>query len=236
MPILAAVLACACGTKTIDVYTTPQSRGEAMVESAASLTASRFNAFACTTCHAKITAPEGKVLPGAPLAGAARRTTFWGGRFITLEDSVDECLTHFMRGKALDRTSAQAVDLYAYLASIADKGPTDAQPFTVVVAIDQTLIKGDVAHGAKLWSSTCASCHGDVHTGAGRLITPAGEPQASLIPEETINAHEEKDRRGVTIEKIRHGSFLGYAGTMPPFSRERLTDSDVADLVNYLYP
>ena len=228
-----------CGTRTVEVYTTPESRGEGLVGST-SLSLSRFNAFTCTTCHAKIETPVGRILPGAPLAGASARPSFWGGRFLSLGDAVDECLTHFMRGKALDRTSNEARDLYGYLASISEKGSKDAQPFTVVVAITD-LPKSDAPRGETLWASSCAQCHGAPHTGAGRIVSASGQAPASLVPEDTLDYHGADGPvvvRQVVIEKVRHGSFLGFPGNMPPFSRERLTDAQVADIVTYLglYP
>jgi mono/diheme cytochrome c family protein len=40
--------------------------------------------------------------------------------------------------------------------------------------------------------------------------------------------------RLVVYQKTRHGSFLGYGGTMPPFSTESLSDADLASLMTYL--
>ena len=36
------------------------------------------------------------------------------------------------------------------------------------------------------------------------------------------------------VEKVRHGAFLSYTGTMPPFSLEALPDEDLADILSYL--
>jgi thiosulfate dehydrogenase len=38
----------------------------------------------------------------------------------------------------------------------------------------------------------------------------------------------------VFVEKTRHGGFLGYGGTMPPFSLNVLSDEDLADLLTFL--
>ena len=35
---------------------------------------------------------------------------------------------------------------------------------------------------------------------------------------------------------VRHGGFLGYGGEMPPFSVEKLSDAELADLIEYLGP
>lgn len=236
---LAAVsaLAAGCGSSTIETTTTAAQRGEALA-SDPGFSESRYNAFACTTCHPVAAPDPAKILPGAPLAGAVRRPTFWGGRFVTLADAVDECATKMMRGAPLDRASKKAVDLWAWLESIADQGPQTAQPFDVVYAIaDQP--GGDPARGAGVWASSCQSCHGAPRTGEGRLRSRAGEPVASIVPNDTIDYHAADGAdvvRLVVVEKIRHGSYLGFAGTMPPFSRQALTDGQIADLLAYLAP
>jgi hypothetical protein len=40
--------------------------------------------------------------------------------------------------------------------------------------------------------------------------------------------------RVLAIEKVRHGSFLGYAGRMPPFATELVSDRDLRDLLVYM--
>ena len=42
-----------------------------------------------------------------------------------------------------------------------------------------------------------------------------------------------EDRKAF-IEKIRHGGFLGYGGTMPPFSQAVLSDADLGALLAFL--
>jgi thiosulfate dehydrogenase len=55
------------------------------------------------------------------------------------------------------------------------------------------------------------------------------------VPDDTLNAHLAQYgpacTREIFIEKVRHGSFLGYAGRMPPFSEEVLSDAQVADIL-----
>lgn len=38
--------------------------------------------------------------------------------------------------------------------------------------------------------------------------------------------------RAIVAEKTRHGSFLGYAGAMPPFANETLTEAEMRDLAS----
>jgi len=231
---LAFVLLLGC-TATEEQVVTPEQRGEALVDDRG-FSDSSFNAFQCTHCHAKVTPPPGRLLPAPPLAGAVKRPTFWNGRFLTLFEAVDYCQQQFMRGAPLDPTSKKALDLYAYLGSIAALGPTTAQPFPVLLEI-KDLPRGDAAKGAQVWEAACKSCHGAPHSGTGRLKPPVGDSPVSVVPEETIAFHGADGPdviRQVVIEKIRHGGFLGFSGRMPPYPTNVLTDAQVADLLTFL--
>lgn len=223
----------ACGTTT--EHDTAAERGARIADDPHGVSASQFNAFACTTCHAKPGDATGRLFPGAPLEGAASRPTFWGGPFTSLGDAVGECVTHFQRASSFEPTTPSAEDLYSWLVSIGGSGTTGAVPFTVVSAT-KDLAPGDPSHGAALWDRACRSCHGAAHTGEGRL-----SPLVSKVPEDTQAFHGSEGPtviREVVIEKIRTGSYLGFAGTMPPFASQTLSDADVAGLLSYLglYP
>jgi hypothetical protein len=69
------------------------------------------------------------------------------------------------------------------------------------------------------------------------LKSASGAALAAVLPEDTVVAHEVYGPSGVrqaVTEKVRHGSFLGVEGVMPPFSREALADSELADVITYL--
>lgn len=226
------VLACAallgCASDPGEVTTTAVQRGEHLV-SDPGFAESRFNAYACTTCHAVVDAP-GRLLPGAPLAGAARRPSFWGGRFTTLGEAVNECATKFMRAEPLNPAAKKWVDLWAYLQSIAEQGPRDAWPFETVYRIAD-LPRGDAGRGRATWDAACKGCHGAATTGEG-LLGPA-----SVVPGDTLEEHGAEGGsivRQVVVEKARHGSYLGFPGVMPPFSKQVLSDSQLADVLTYL--
>jgi thiosulfate dehydrogenase len=236
--VTAAWLGCSTSGGVETRERTPADRGRVLV-SGPTLSPSRDNAFTCTTCHDESPQPPhaGRAMPGAPLAGALARPTFWGGRVFTPGGAVDECVVRFMQGPRLDRTSEPAKELYAFLGSLdAGASGSSEQPFTVV-RLAEDLPAGDVTRGANVWSLTCAKCHGDIHTGARRLKSASGAALAAVLPEDTVVAHEIYGPVGVrqaVIEKVRHGSFLGVEGVMPPFSREALADPDLADVMSYL--
>jgi thiosulfate dehydrogenase len=237
--VTAAWLGCSSGGGVDVRERTPAERGRALA-AASDVSPSADNAFACATCHDVEPAPPrpGRAMPGAPLAGASARPTFWGGRLFTAGDAVDECLVRFMQSPRLDRESDHAKELYAFLKSLDADGSAGrgAQAFTVVRAAED-LPGGDPRRGAGVWALTCSKCHGDIHTGARRLKSASGAALAAVLPEDTVSAHEIYGPVGVrraVVEKVRHGSFLGVTGVMPPFSREALSDPDLADVIAYL--
>jgi thiosulfate dehydrogenase len=61
------------------------------------------------------------------------------------------------------------------------------------------------------------------------------------VPDDTEREHTRPDYDETTFplvfkEKVRHGAFLGFAGTMPPFATETLSEPQVDDLMAYIRP
>lgn len=234
--LAASLLALAgCGES---VRTAPLAERGAALSRDPSASRSQYNRFACTTCHAERPGDAaGRVLPGAVLAGAARRPSYWGGEVLHLREAVERCWVHFMRGLRADLDGPNGAALSAWLESIAeaDGGLTAAQPFTVPRVV-RDLPGGDATRGRAVYVRACQSCHGALESGAGRL-----GPLVSVLPGDTLAEHCRGTppvgvadlptyTRTTVVQKTRHGSFLGYGGTMPPFSEESLTDQQVADL------
>lgn len=191
-----------------------------------------FNSFACSDCHATADRPAaGRSLAGADLDGVTARPTYWGGAETDLLRATNDCMKFFMLDSAgLTADGASAGLLYAYLSGL-PATTTGAIPFTVVASVAEVPV-GDAARGQEVYDRACRSCHGELHTAAGRLAEVV-----SLLPEETIREHGSygpEELRLTAVEKIRHGSFLGYGGQMPPFSREALSDAEVGDILSYL--
>jgi thiosulfate dehydrogenase len=194
---------------------------------------SPLNFFSCATCHvARADEAKGTIFPGAPLAGVIERPTFWGGQENDLLRSINDCLFYFMgsqkRWKAEDE---DAKAMFAYLSSLPEES-TGAVPFTVAPSVAD-LAAGDATVGADVYSRACQSCHGALHTGEGRLTK-----RASVLPDDPLAEHAKDgysavQQREVLIEKIRHGGFRGYGGSMPPFSEETLTDEQIAGILSY---
>ncbi len=231
---LASFVGLGCGDEgeTIVETRTPEERGAARMTDPTLGRAG--NLVACRDCHAAggESAPR---LSGAALDRAVDRPSYWGGQESDLLRSVNQCLYWFMgRSEPLVAGDAQGDDLYAYLKSLGgDDALAAPQPFTL--GLLQWPGPGDAARGATVYEEACASCHGDKSTGEGALV-----PSSPKLPEDTLAAHADEkgydaeQRRIVFVEKVRHGPFIGYGGTMPPFSLEVISDADLADLLTYL--
>jgi thiosulfate dehydrogenase len=201
------------------------------------IAATSFNSYSCATCHEAQPGESELNLPGAPMAGVLGRPSYWNGQERELLGAINHCLYYFMlRDQPLTKDDEEARALYAYLESLSPGGvdtPTDPAPFTVPVEIED-VPEGDATKGAAAYEASCALCHGDAHSGEGRLVD-----RAPTLPEDTVAEHpaptySDADRRLVFIEKVRHGAFLGYSGQMPPLSLETLSDEDLGHILAYL--
>jgi thiosulfate dehydrogenase len=188
---------------------------------------SQFNAFSCATCHALA---GDDVRPGYALANSAFRASWWGGYEATLKDAIDFCLVFFMRGDELEPEDDGGRALHEYLISISPERPSPALPMTVVAVIED-VPRRDAGRGEAVWNQACRPCHGDPHTGRGRISELVVDvPEAS----EELAAQLGVDVSLIVIEKVRHGQFFGVGGNMPFFSREAMTDEDLGALLAYL--
>lgn len=191
---------------------------------------SQFNVFSCATCHAtEVDAPRGVAFS---LAGTTKRDAWWGGQVRTLLEASDFCWVYFMRGfPALDPGSDDARALFDYLASLPGDD-TAALPITVVENIADPG-RGDAGRGSATYDRACRGCHGEPHTGEGRL-----GPDVVAIPEASVALANQLgvSVRLVVTEKVRHGQFFGVGGNMPFYPREVLSDAELADLLEYLSP
>jgi thiosulfate dehydrogenase len=228
--ISAAAIACSArsdgGAET--VRGTAEDRGRALfADPRASPSAS--NPFACATCHPG-EARSDRIFPGADLAGVTARASLWGGQRLDLLEAINDCRLSFMDAPApWTKEDEDARAMYAYLASRG--GSSAPAPFDVVLRAPD-LPRGDATRGKTAYRLACEVCHGAAHGGDGRI--------ASFVPRlpEDVDAQHASlsraDRRLAYVRKIREGAFRDAAGSMPPFSREALSDDDVAGLLAFL--
>lgn len=227
---LACLLALACSEDPAEpVDASAAEHGRALFSDPRAST-SASNRFSCATCHTAGESADG-ILPGASLAGVTTRRSFWGGARIDLLEAINDCRRSFMDARApwtADDPDARA--MWAFLESRAGTSP-DPVPFTVVRELG-TLPPGDPEKGRIAFGLACRRCHGTVHDGEGALAS-----FVPRLPDDVDAAHRDlaaKERREVYVRKIRLGAFAHASGSMPPFSRETLSDDDVASILAYL--
>jgi thiosulfate dehydrogenase len=232
--MLAAALACGCSGDPEPVVQqgTAIDHGKAIFQDPG-VAATELNTYSCATCHSASGVPEvDLLLPGGSLDGVTKRPYYWAGQEVDLLRAVNACLYYFMlKDEPWTKDDEEAKALYAFLESISQGNEGTAPvPFTVVVSIAE-LPEGDAARGEQIYRLGCAQCHGTKHTGAGRIVE-----RAPILPDQTLLEHPldrytPDEQRLVFVEKARHGAFMAYTGTMPPFSLEVLPDED---LLTYL--
>jgi mono/diheme cytochrome c family protein len=198
-----------------------------------SLSTSTSNVFSCATCHVADARGDDSIVAGAALGGVTERPTFWGGRELELLGAINQCRTWFLDTPIpWDGTEPEARALYTYLASLPKSEPASV-PFTVPPVAREPVGPGDPLSGGEVYRRACALCHGPIHTGKDRLA-----PLAPKLPDQTLSEHAasytKEEQRLVFVEKIRHGPFFQYGGSMPPFSVERVSEAELSNLLAYL--
>ena len=224
-PLAALLIALGCGgTQTVPAATL----GERQF-SDSSLSTSPFNKFSCSTCHQVSKSPAARNDPGYNLYNVVHRPNWWGGYETRLIDAINYCMTEFMGGRTLAPDEDSARELYEYLAANSPDASAPALPLTVIKNVTGlTDLTGDKAHGKDVYDRSCRRCHGDPHTGNGRLST-----KVSIIPEDTLKAFPTIARL-VAVEKVRHGKFFNIGGIMPLYSAETISDQEIADVLAYV--
>ena len=200
-------------------FTSPEGRGERLFRDPA--VGGEQNALACASCHSwrdeRTGALDslGHTSSSSSVWNSARRSTFWRGFAATPEEATDLCVRRFMlRPGGGDPT--QLGDLAAYLRRISPDSapPLDYRPLLLgrKTAIDRPT-GGDGKRGAVLTERFCGRCHAD---GAMRPPLEVGlyEPDYLVARVRWIAPHD--------------------ARQMPPMALDRLTDTELRDIVTYL--
>lgn len=224
-----ALVACASGAEPTTVHATAEAHGRALFRDPAA-SPSVSNRFACATCHPGEEGGAIRIVPGGDLSGATLRARFWGGARVDLLEAINDCRASFMDARApWTKDDPDARAMFAYL-DARREGPREIA-FTVVLRAPD-LPPGDATRGASAFALACKRCHGEVHTGSGRLV-----PFAPRLPDDFDADHRalsRSERRSLVLRKIREGAFRDGSGSMPPFSREALADDDVAGVLAFL--
>lgn len=188
--------------------------------------------YSCATCHAVTAEPDpARIYPGHTLYGVARRPSWWGGFVTELLPAVNFCYESFLAGPGpLEADDPKAKALYEYLASLGGDEPAPARPLTFTRYV-VSIPPGDPGRGEQVYAAACATCHGDLATGAGAL---ADVPPVLSALDAVAKKFSSVPASLLLIERVRHGQFWGLGGSSPPFSLEALPDADLAALLGYI--
>ena len=197
---------------------------------------STFNAFSCATCHS-VSESQADAFVGPSLYNTVFRQSWWGGGAPRLLDAVNYCFTFFMRDEPLEASDKRGRALYEYLVSIS---PEQGMPALEITFQEATrgLPAGDPEQGAMAYDTHCRRCHGEPHTGEGRLsnlVVPIPQGLVAWAVAEGEKYGGDPFPAGpLVIDKVRHGQFYGVGGNMPFFAPEILGDDDLAAIVAFL--
>lgn len=109
-----------------------------------------------------------------------------------------------------------------------------ALPPITIEAYPETYMKPEVpldalsiSRGAQLFAGHCADCHGPQGKGNGKLADTLSTPPTDLLTEPHTARH--------TVGNFYHQIIYGVPDTNMPGFRDKLTDEDVWDVVNFLH-
>lgn len=190
--------------------------------------------IACMDCHAdydESTNTDGRIRAGHPILGAHRRAQTWNGEFsgdalARTAAGAAKCAWQFQaRGQSIE-SALSADDAAALMAFYEYISPVDEPPMLNWTAVTYPgdpdfdeenfkrdletveVLRGDAKRGEKVFGMACAFCHDNELGPAQRKLSRKPE----RVPR-TVRAGDD---------------------TMPFFSRDKLTDQDVADLKAFI--
>lgn len=177
------------------------------------------NALSCASCHPGSGAARG----GATLVGAATAYPAWSPRektVITLEDRVLNCFMRSMNGMRPPNGSRPGIAITAYITWLSTGQPVRMNakaplgPFSYEKpAVDPA--RTNLEHGRAVYSSRCASCHGN-----------DGDGEPPVWGKRSYNA-------GAGLADV--GKLAGWVrATMPPLEANLTAEEalDVAAFIN----
>jgi cytochrome c553 len=193
--------------------------------------------IACADCHADYEdrlQPHDRLLPGHSIVGAAGRQLAWNGMFRgesfrRAAAGAAMCAKLYQRRAAtVDAAlSAEEADaLFAFFKAISAGSEQSQLPWTAVTFPGDTTVsketlvrltepiwklRGNADRGETTYARACAFCHARGAHSSG----PSLKAQKKALPDVPL--------------VIRAGM-----GAMPFFSRDKLSDTDIADLLAYI--
>ena len=197
------------------------------------------NAYACAHCHSR--GEAGAFLGGDITSETARRAAYglgdvlrreswFGTQIVDLREAVNRCRDDWMEAPPLAEEDRAWQALRAWLESI-DPNPDEPAPLVpieIVAPMATGPSEGDPENGCAIFAAACQTCHG---------LSEAGTPLADALWDAILTPDE--FRRAVRLSGPTAASVPGtlYEGllgnSMPFFGPDRLSDSDLEDVLAY---
>jgi len=194
----------------------------------------RATPFACGTCHRIIPDdPSGMMMPGHSLHDALRRPTFKFGKLQKFIDASNVCRKDWMTTTTYSENDQDYKDLVVFMESVSPNDPVPALNYEIECSPSEGPA-GDGTAGCALFDRTCSVCHG------GGALTP---PLSVSLLNLRVQALDDPDYIRTRIRKSGPSTFdnpdvvypcLIGATTMPFWTRDRLSDQQVEDLVAFI--
>ena len=183
------------------------------------------NSFACATCHA-LSEPstDGLRRPAHPIGNATRRSQWKNGKAQTFLEAVNSCVTEWMVAPAWAPSEPRFLGLRSFLDAQAPTGAASDLTYEIV-APPSDVAGGDVARGRSVFNQSCVVCHGSDGLGTIRGPRVAGSLR---LPEYVAGRIRMSGSRTSAV-------YSGLSGGVMPFwAKDRLSDTEVRDLVAFV--
>jgi len=221
------LLVTACGGDDAEAVTEPEPtsdlgrQGEEIYRNAVD----GGNTFSCSTCHALTEPAVGLRRVGHQLGDAAGRPSYKNGALTDVRDAVNSCLTEWMDAEAWESSDSRWTAMDAFLTEISPAS-APALRFEIAAAPSAAdLAGGDPEAGREVFNETCAACHGTDGVGESLTFPIAGRG----LDAEYVGARVRTSGPGASPV---YSGLTG--GKMPFWAVDRLSDTELADMVAWL--
>jgi mono/diheme cytochrome c family protein len=199
----------------------------------------KVSGLACAHCHADFDEaknPDGKMrsghsIVGVPHRGEAKGGMIKGDMFARAAGGGGFCYEHFLQRVPSDKVNPTAIPaeqaeaLMAYFSHVSgnNKGPKFQMMMLDKDAANAAAekivaMKGDTKRGWKVYARACADCH--------------PTPGKAGIGSQLVRRRPPRD---LDARLLKIAAYVRKGGSvMPFFSKDRLSDQDVADIVAFL--
>ena len=147
-----------------------------MVDTPAVVPAYTGGKVTCSNCYV-----AGGIAPyAAPLVGTAQaypKFSKRAGRVISLQDRIEECFVRSENGRPLPQDSREMRALVDYIGWLSAPQPQHL-PFIGRGLVALPALTPDPAHGAQIYATQCAGCHGSDGAGSRPLFPPLWGPES----------------------------------------------------------